>query len=188
MSYKLEFGTIVWYHLTYGSGTPRKGNGQYSVFQLRVYTVQPSSQYNQGRSSSVMDAKERFQIFPSTSCSFWKCCETFGSRCFKIGKLILPSICFQAILSPLDRSCLSYEIFKSIESSKLNKNFGMGKIRKTERLTMFQIHNRKFFDKLQTIGKIWHLCSTFNKFFFCRINSPDLPQTRSMLKCIHIAI
>ena len=32
------------------------------------------------------------------------------------------------------------------------------------------------------------LCSTFNKFFFCRINSPDLPQTRSMLKCIHIAI
>ena len=62
-----------------------------------------------------------FKILTSTSCSFWKCCETFGSRCFKIGKLILPSICFQAILSPLDRSCLSYEIFKSIESSKLNK-------------------------------------------------------------------
>ena len=54
-------------------------------------------------------------------CSLWKCCETFGERCFKIGKLILPSICFQAILSPLDRSCLSYEIFKSIESCKLNK-------------------------------------------------------------------
>ena len=67
------------------------------------------------------DAREKFKIFPSTSCSFWKCCETFGSRCFKIGKLILPSICFQAILSPLDRSCLSYEIFKSIESCKLNK-------------------------------------------------------------------
>ena len=67
------------------------------------------------------DAREKFKNFPSTSCSFWKCCETFGSRCFKIGKLILPSICFQAILSPLDRSCLSYEIFKSIESCKLNK-------------------------------------------------------------------
>ena len=104
-------------------------------------------------------------------CSLWKCCETFGERCFKIGKLILPSICFQAILSPLDRSCLSYEIFKSIESSKLNKNFGMEKIRKTERLTMFQIHNRKFFEKLQTIGKIWHLCS-ISSFFV-----ESIPQT-----------
>ena len=107
-------------------------------------------------------------------CSLWKCCETFGERCFKIGKLILPSICFQAILSPLDRSCLSYEIFKSIESSKLNKNFGMEKIRKTERLTMFQIHNRKFFDKIQTIGKIWHLSvqRSISSFFV-----ESIPQT-----------
>ena len=67
--------------------------------------------------------RSRFKIILSNVFvpSLWKCCETFGERCFKIGKLILPSICFQAILSPLDRSCLSYEIFKSIESSKLNK-------------------------------------------------------------------
>ena len=65
--------------------------------------------------------EEPFQSYSiKCFCSLWKCCETFGERCFKIGKLILPSICFQAILSPLDRSCLSYEIFKSIESSKLN--------------------------------------------------------------------
>ena len=67
--------------------------------------------------------RSRFKVILSNVFvpSLWKCCETFGERCFKIGKLILPSICFQAILSPLDRSCLSYEIFKSIESSKLNK-------------------------------------------------------------------
>ena len=89
--------------------------GQWERFSYKIrvyiYTVQ----------IFISDAREKFKIFPSTSCSFWKCCETFGSRCFKIGKLILPSICFQAILSPLDRSCLSYEIFKSIESCKLNK-------------------------------------------------------------------
>ena len=127
-------------------------NGKDSVFKIRVY--------NYIVQIFISDAREKFKIFPSTSCSFWKCCETFGSRCFKIGKLILPSICFQAILSPLDRSCLSYEIFKSIESCKLNKTTYISPyiIIWTDMMNTFMPASPKcswirFFAKLRTVGQ-----------------------------------